>query len=86
MDTFDETSALSSRKYVSEQGMSIPDLSKKLRYFVLYSSVFALEKQPKNLRDPLVATFNKNFYAVDEYGRVFEALNFGCSIVKVILI
>ena len=39
--TFSQTSALSSRKYVSEQGMSI--------FFGLQSFVFAWEKLPKNL-------------------------------------
>ena len=33
MPTFSETSALSSIKYVSESGKSIPDLSEELRLF-----------------------------------------------------
>ena len=65
MATFSKTTALSSRKYVSEQGISIPDLLKKHRFFGSHSSVFALEKQPKYpnfqsfvpLRNPLVAHF-----------------------------
>ena len=47
--------------------MIIPNLSKKRQYVWSHSSVFALEKQTKNLifqiflplRDPLMATFNK---------------------------
>ena len=65
MATFSKTTALSSRKYISEQGISIPDSSKKNRFFGSHSSVFALEKQPKYpnfqsfvpLRNPLVAPF-----------------------------
>ena len=43
--TFSKRTALSSRNYVPEQGMSIPDLSKKLLFFEAHSSTFALEKQ-----------------------------------------
>ena len=65
--TFNETCALTSRKYVAEPGMIIPNLSQKFQFFWSHCSVFALEKQPKNLnfqsflllRDPLVATFNE---------------------------
>ena len=47
---FSGTCALSSRKYVSEQATSILHLSKKLQSFWVHSSLFALEKQPKNQR------------------------------------
>ena len=42
--TFSKRTALSSRNYVPEQGMS-KDLSKKLLFFEAHSSTFALEKQ-----------------------------------------
>ena len=42
--TLSETRARFSRKYVSVQGMSIPNLLEKLQFFWSHSSVFALEK------------------------------------------
>ena len=45
---FSKTTALSSKKFVCEQDMSISDLSKKFRFFGLNSSAFALGKQPGN--------------------------------------
>ena len=62
-----KTCALSSRKYISELGNSIPDLLEKLRVFWSHCSVFALEKNLKNgnfrnfipLKETLVATFNE---------------------------
>ena len=67
MATFNETRALTSRKYVIEQGIAMPNWSKTFQTFLSHSSVFALEKQPKNLnfqvflplRDPLVAAFGE---------------------------
>ena len=53
--TFNETRALTSRKYVAEQAIVIRNWSKIFQTFWSHSSVFALEKQPEN---PLVATFN----------------------------
>ena len=49
MAPLSETCALSSGKYVFEPGKSIPDLPKKLRFSWSHSSIFALEKQLKNL-------------------------------------
>ena len=49
VDPFNETRALSSRKYVSKPGISIPNLSKKLQFFWLQFTVFATEKQSKDL-------------------------------------
>ena len=45
--TFSETRTLTSRKYVAEQGIVMPNWSKIFRVFRSHSSVFALEKQPK---------------------------------------
>ena len=45
--TFNETHAPASRKYVAEQGIVMPNLSKTFKTFWLHSSVFSLEKQPK---------------------------------------
>ena len=47
--SFIETRAPTSRKYVAEQGIVMQNLSKSFQTFLLHSSVFALEKQPKNL-------------------------------------
>ena len=65
--TFSETRAPTSRKYVAEQGMVMPNWLKTFHTFWSHSSTFALEKQPKNLNfhsvlpltDPLVATFSE---------------------------
>ena len=65
--TLNEMRAPTSRKYVAEQGLVMPNLSKKFQTFWTHSSVLALEKRPKKLnfqsflpvRDPLVATFNE---------------------------
>ena len=64
MGSFNETGA-PARKYLAEQGIVITNCSKIFQTFWLHSSIFALEKQPKNFRvfpplpDPLVATFNE---------------------------
>ena len=60
--------APTSRKYVAEQGIVMPNWSKTLENFCLHSFVFPLEKQPKNLNfqsfflpliDSLATTFNE---------------------------
>ena len=43
------TRARTSRKYAVEQGIVMPNWSKTFQSFWSHSSVFALEKQPKNL-------------------------------------
>ena len=68
MATFNETRAQTSRKYVAKQGIVMPNCSKIIETFRSHSSVFALEKEAKNLNfevffllliDPLVTTFNE---------------------------
>ena len=67
MATFNETCALTSGKYVAEQRTVMSNWSKTLQRFWSNSSVFALQKQTKNvnlqsflpLGDTLVATFNE---------------------------
>ena len=52
MATFNEkTRAPTSRKYVAEQGIVMPNWSKTFQTFQSHFSVFALEKQPKNLKE-----------------------------------
>ena len=65
--TFNERRAQTSTKYVAKQGIVIPNWSKIIQLFRSHSSIFALEKHPKNpivqsflsLIDPLLATFNE---------------------------
>ena len=45
---FNETCAPTSRKYVSEQGIGMPNWLKIIQSFRSHSSAFTLEKQPKN--------------------------------------
>ena len=68
MATFNKTRAPTSRKYVSEQGIVMLNWSKTFQTLWLHSSVFNLEKLPKNLNfhsfflpqiEPLVATLNE---------------------------
>ena len=67
MATFNEARADTSRKYVAEEGIAMPNWSKTFKTLWSHSSVFALEKQPKKidlqsfltLRDPLVAVLNE---------------------------
>ena len=47
--TFSETHAPTFRKYVSEQGIVMPNLWKKCQTFRSHSSVSNLEKLPKNV-------------------------------------
>ena len=67
MATFNETRTNAFRKYGSEEGIMMPNWSKTFQNFWSHSSVFNLEKLPKNLNfhsfllliEPLVATFNE---------------------------
>ena len=59
--TFSETRAPTSRKYVAEQGIVMPNWSKTFQTFWSHSSVFALEKQPKNLNFDSVFTSKRPF-------------------------
>ena len=68
MATSNERRAPTSGKYVPEQGIVITNGSKIIQIFRPHTSVFALQKRPKNpilqsfflsLIDPLVATFNE---------------------------
>ena len=49
MAAFGETRSPTSRKYVAEQGIMMPNLLQTLQSFWSHSSVFVLEKYPKNL-------------------------------------
>ena len=49
MATFKKRYKLAPRKNESEPGRIIPNLSERLQFFWSHSSVFALEKQAKNL-------------------------------------
>ena len=48
MATSNETRARTSRKYVVEQGIVMPNRSQIIQSFRPHSAVFALEKQAKN--------------------------------------
>ena len=45
--TFNETRASTSRKYVCEEGIVMPNLSKMFQTFLSHSSILALEKNLK---------------------------------------
>ena len=49
LTTFSETCSPTSRKYVAQQGIVLPNRSKIIQTFWSLSSFFALEKQSKNL-------------------------------------
>ena len=49
MATFNEAREPTSRKFVAEQGIVMPNWSKIFQTFWSHSTIFALEKQPKNL-------------------------------------
>ena len=49
MATFSDTCAPSSRKYVAEKGLMMPNLWQTRQSFWLHSSFFLLERYPKNL-------------------------------------
>ena len=59
--TFNETRAPTSRKYVAEKGIVMPNLSKTFQTFWLHSSVFSLENQPKNINFQSVSTSKRPF-------------------------
>ena len=59
--SFSEKHAPTSRKYVFEEGIVIPNLSKTFQTFWSHSSVFSLEKQPKNLNFQSVFPSNRLF-------------------------
>ena len=59
--TSSETYAPTSREYVAEQDIAMPNWSKIFQAFWLHSSLFALEKQPKNLNFQSVFTSKKPF-------------------------
>ena len=48
--TFNEMGAPTSTKYVAEQCIMMPDGPKTFQGFWLHSSIFPLEKHPKNLK------------------------------------
>ena len=47
--TFNETRAPTSRRYVTEQGMLMPDVLRTFQFFRSHYSVLAVEKYPKTL-------------------------------------
>ena len=65
--TFNETRAPAYTKYIAEQSIVMPNWSKIIQTYRSHSSVFALEKQPKNVNfqsflpliDLLGGTFNE---------------------------
>ena len=59
--TFSETRAPTSRKYVDEQGIVMPNWSKTSQTFWLLFTVFTLEKQPENLNFQKVFTSKRPF-------------------------
>ena len=61
MANFNETRAPTSKKYVAEQGMVMPNWSKTFQTFWSHSSNFALEKQPKNITFHSVFTSKRPF-------------------------
>ena len=59
--TFNESRAPTSRKYVAEQGIVIPNWLKTFQTIWSHSSAFALEKQSKNLNFQSVFTSKRPF-------------------------
>ena len=59
--TFNETRAPTSRKYVAEQGLPSPYLSKTFQTFWSNFSVFILEKQPEKVDFQKFFTSKKPF-------------------------
>ena len=66
MATFSETRAPTSRKYVAEQGIVMPNWLKVCQTLWSHFSVYALEKQPKNLN------FQSVFTSKIAFGGYFE--------------
>ena len=69
LDTFHETRAPTCRKHVSEQAIVISNWSIKFQTFWSHSSVFPLEKQPKNLNFHSFFTSNKPFVGYFQWRR-----------------
>ena len=61
MATFNATRAPPSKKYVAEKGIVMSNSSKTFNSFYSHSSIFALEKQPKNLNFQCVFRSNRPF-------------------------
>ena len=59
--TFNATGATTFQKYVPERGIVMTNWSKSCQTFCSHSSVFRLEKQPKNLNFQNVFTSNRPF-------------------------
>ena len=59
--TFNETCAATSGKYVAEQDIMMPNCSKIFQTFRSHSSIFAWEKQNKNLNLSVFFTSNRPF-------------------------
>ena len=59
--TFNEKRAPTSREYVAQQGIVIPNWSKIFQTFLLHSSDFPLKKEPKNLNFQSFFTSKKPF-------------------------
>ena len=57
--TFNETCAPTSRENVAKQGIIMPNWSKTIQTFCSHSSVFPLEKEPKNIFFQNVFTSNR---------------------------
>ena len=61
MGTLNETCPPTYRKYLAEQGMVMPNRLKTFQIFWSHLSVFALEKEPKNLNFLRVFISNRPF-------------------------
>ena len=59
--TFPEIRAPTSKKYVAEHGIVMPNCSKTFQTVWSHSSVFALEKQPKNINFQSFSIFKRSF-------------------------
>ena len=59
--TFSETRASTFRKNVTEHGILMPNWSRTCQSFWTHSSIFALEKQPKNLNFQSFFTSKRSF-------------------------
>ena len=67
--TFNETRAPTSREDVAKQGIMMPNWSKVIQTFYSHSSVFALEKEPKNIFFSECFTSNRPFGGYFEWNR-----------------
>ena len=57
--TFNKTRAPTSRKYVANKDIVMPNSSKTFQTFWSHYTVFELEKQPENLNFQSFFTYNK---------------------------